>query len=388
MKYIDLTISKNYVPGWRLWEGARELVQNALDRERETEEGRDPVMRVMSKYHATISYDEENEVLLVENANTTLDPRTLLLGEGTKSEGGDTIGQHGEGYKLALLALTRCDREVIVENGPDVWTVSFEKHEALMVDVMRVWINENVNPEATALRFIVSNVLSSDWEIVQKNVRFLHDSGEEWRGENGWLLTDDSEMGRLYVGGLFVQALNQRYLYGYDFDPDCMHLDRDRQRVSSFDTNWEIGKLLNSLDLQAEKYVLETMRQASNEVEYLVQHAGPMLEKANETIYQEFREQYGEKAYPVDAEFRADEIRMNYGGVVKVVVVSPVIMKAILRSKGFNRWVAGLPEVEKKDPVSVLRDFFEAHREYFPQTLADAFSGELIDRAEVEGWTL
>lgn len=388
MNYVDLTVSRNYVPGWRFWEGARELVQNAIDRERESEAGRDPVQRVMSEYRASISYDPENEALLVSNAESNIEPSTLLLGEGSKVEGGETIGQHGEGYKLALLALTRCGREVVVENGPDVWTCSFEQHETLEVDVLRVWIARDINPENRDLRFIVSNVSEEDWALLQRNVRRLHDSGEEWRGSNGSLLTEDVEMGRLYVGGLFVQELNQRYLYGYDFDPGCLKLDRDRQRVTSFDLNWEIGRLLAALDLQAERYVVGAMKESSGEIEYLRNHVGPMLDRANETIYREFREEFGEHAYPVDTEYRATEIRMNYGGAVKVVVVSPVIMKAVTSSKGFREWASGLEEAERQAPAAVLRDFLKEHREYFPQTLADAFAAGLIDRAEVEGWTL
>ncbi len=386
MEHIDLTITPDYIPGWKFWEGARELVQNGIDRECETEDGRDPVKRVMSDYRLTVAYDEDAERMIVENATTTIERRTLLLGAGTKRENGNTIGQHGEGYKLALLALVRCGRPVTVDNGPERWKPALVHSEALGAEVLRVEFSKG-DGQNTALRFTVDDVLPTDWAAVVCNVRRLHDSGEEWPGVNGTLLISETEMGRLYVGGLFVQELRGKYLYGYDFSPEHLHLDRDRQKVTSFDLNWEIGELLASLDLQAERYVLGAMQETTQETQYLYHHAGPMLDKVNETTYREFREKYGDRAFPVDTEYRATDLRLNYGGAVKPVIVDPVTMKALTSSKGFAEWRSNIPKTERQQPVTVLRDFMEQHREYFPQTLSDAFGSELIDRAEVEGWT-
>lgn len=386
MDHIDLTVTPDYVPGWKFWEGARELVQNGIDRESETEAGRDPVQRILSDNRLLITYDEDLEEMVVENANTTIERRTLLLGAGNKHENGNTIGQHGEGYKLALLALVRCGRPVLVENGNEDWVAELVHSEALDSDILRVEFRQG-NQDNMSLRFTIKNVLLSDWELVQRNVRRLHDSEEEWRGENGWMLPTETEMGRLYVGGLFVQELRTRYLYGYDFDPAHLHLDRDRQKVGSFDLNWEIGVLLGSLDLKAEHYVLRAMKETSGEMEHFAQNAGPMLDKVNEVTYDEFRTAHGDHAFPVDTEYRADDVRLNHPGVVKPVIVDPTTMKAITAAPKYREWVSALPKADRKDPTTVLRDFLEAHHEYFPQTLADAFDSELIDRAETERWS-
>jgi len=383
---IDLTVTPDYVPGWQFWEGARELVQNGIDRECETEDGQDPVKRIMSDYRLTITYDEDAERLVVENANTTIERRTLLLGAGTKKENGRTIGQHGEGYKLALLALVRCGRSVVVDNGPERWTPVLAHSETLGSEILRIQFSEG-DSRNTALRFTVDNVLPTDWAAVVCNVRRLHDSGEEWEGENGVLMVSETEMGRLYVGGLFVQELRAKYLYGYDFSPEHLHLDRDRQKVSSFDINWEIARLLSSLDLQAERYIMQAMKETSSEVEHLMHHAGPMLERVQETTYREFREKYGDRAWPVDTEYRATSLRMHYAGAVKPVIVDALTMKMLTASRGFAEWQSKIPKAERRQPVTVLRDFLGTHREYFPQTLSDAYDTELVARAEIEEWT-
>ena len=54
-----------------------------------------------------ISYDEQENILQLSNSGSTLEINTLLLGCSTKSNNADTVGQFGEGYKIAALVLNR-----------------------------------------------------------------------------------------------------------------------------------------------------------------------------------------------------------------------------------------------------------------------------------------
>ncbi len=382
MDHIDLTMSTGYVRDWGFWEGVRELVQNAFDRERETEAGRDPVQRVMSDYRATIDYGDER--LTIENAGTTIPRSTLLLGEGTKRQGGDTIGQHGEGYKLAMLALAREGYKVTVHNGPEIWRPLIVDSEHLGIKVLRISF-EPGDENNTGLRFDVDGVDERQWFLVQDRVRRLHESGEELRGKNGWLFPSETEMGQLYVGGLWVTELNQQFLYGYDFDPQYLHLDRDRRTVDSFDLAWQVGELLRSLGLQAERFLLDSIRRTSADTSKLLNGASELLDKVYETLADDFIGHHGEAAFPVSTEWEATHVREHYAGV-KPIVVDDVTKESITRSDRWKKHLRGLDKIEQKTPEMLLREFLEQYRDKFPQTLADAFATELIELAETERW--
>jgi hypothetical protein len=242
---------------------------------------------------------------------------------------------------------------------------------------------------ASSLRFEIEHVSPAQWEIVQGNVRRLHEAGDVLRGETGWLLASPQEMGRLYVGGLFVRQLNERFLYGYDFDPNVLHLDRDRSAVDSFDLSWECGRLLRDLgvgDFQ-ERLLMDALSKTSQDVQYLLRSATPLVKKVKETAFEEFISQFGESAFPVDDEHEARWVRKTYVGV-NPVVVNDVLCGAITESEGWARHVSGLDQIDVKTPADILREFADSHRQYFSSVLLDAFAAELIDRAEAESWRL
>ena len=105
MSKIELTISPNYVPTWTYLDAVRELFQNALDQEEQNPEN---VMRW--------SYDEDALSLTISNAHSTLSIASLLLGQTSKADDKSTIGQFGEGYKIATLVLLREGKTITFYN--------------------------------------------------------------------------------------------------------------------------------------------------------------------------------------------------------------------------------------------------------------------------------
>ena len=80
---LELTIKTDYMPGWGIWEGIRELVQNGRDAEVE----QDALL--------TVRHRKESDILVIENEGCTLPHEALLLGHTSK------IGRPGA---LALKA--------------------------------------------------------------------------------------------------------------------------------------------------------------------------------------------------------------------------------------------------------------------------------------------
>jgi len=384
--FLDLTISTRYVPGWGTWEGIRELAQNAIDREREDVPGNDDVARVWSAHPARIDYDETDRVLTISSPDTIIEKSTLILGEGTKREGGRTIGQHGEGYKLAMIALLRNGHTLEIDNGNQRWEASFAFKQNLKTEMLRVTFRKG-NPGGKDLVFKIGEVTADQWNEVCEKIRRLHDSGEAIRGTGGFLLTDASERGRLYVGGIYVTDLSSKFMYGYDFDPDRLHLDRDRSTVDSFNLEWECSTLHSGTGEKGLDLAVQSIYMDAPDISRLTATSSRLVEQVAETVYGRFRGQFGDRAYPVTYEWEAQQIKARFK-TVKPVIVGDVMKETIKKSSSFLRWLTGQDEIPVDTPETILRKFLERNMEYFSQVLADKFDSEVIERCVKEEWSI
>ena len=96
MKRFDLGMSINYCPTWGVVESVREFFQNAHDEE---------IVNPENKMY--FGYNKDSKTLCIGNKNGRLTTNTLLLGQSSKRDSSETIGQHGEGYKVATVVLLR-----------------------------------------------------------------------------------------------------------------------------------------------------------------------------------------------------------------------------------------------------------------------------------------
>lgn len=101
----ELSLTPNYVSDWTFNDALRELIQNGIDQE---------TIRPDNKF--SIDYDEGKEVIRLVNKNAKLKISTLLLGKTNKSNDEDTVGQFGEGYKIAALVLNRLGKTFTIYN--------------------------------------------------------------------------------------------------------------------------------------------------------------------------------------------------------------------------------------------------------------------------------
>lgn len=96
---FELSISTGYVPDWGIVEAFRELYQNAIDNETINPENK--------ASFSFVQEDEKTGTVRITNKTSVLTKESLLLGSTTKANDENTIGKHGEGYKIAFMVLLR-----------------------------------------------------------------------------------------------------------------------------------------------------------------------------------------------------------------------------------------------------------------------------------------
>ena len=222
----ELSIESSYLPGWGVWEGVREIIQNGKDAETE--------------HKAKLTVTHANGLLQVTNHGTTLPLESLLLGRTSKQGKDELIGQFGEGLDLGLLALVRAGRDVRIRTGDQVWKPVIAPSKSFDADVL--WIEYTGGRKFKNRVQFEIEVTTSEWEELRCNFMFLGEvpSEEFIKTTRGKLLLSSRLKGRLYVKGIFVQ-FDPKMGYGYDYE--SAHVDRDRKMISSWDKSWENSRI-------------------------------------------------------------------------------------------------------------------------------------------------
>lgn len=223
MAEFKLSIAPTYVAKWGFWEGVRELLQNAIDQHQKNPES-----------EMIIEHNAGENVVRIGTTKSCLSKQTLLLGITDKASDNSYIGQFGEGYKLALLALARAGHSVRILNNDEVWEAVFEYSEEYETTVLQVNTHPNLRDPFDGVMFEIGNVSSIKW-LEEVSGRFIPDAEPN-------SVLPELYNGQIFVGGLYVCTI-EGLERGYNFSPDRLRLDRDRMTVATFDITWETSKI-------------------------------------------------------------------------------------------------------------------------------------------------
>ncbi len=355
---FELSLVKTYVSHWGLAHAVRELIQNALDSE--------------SPFIYEFIDEGDGKVALRLNSEfTTLSPATLLLGATSKADSDEAIGSFGEGYKIALLVLTRMGYDVDMLNGDLVWRPRFRFNRAFGEEIL--CIDETFAPDRTnkGLTFVVHGLDANDSAAIVASCLMMQDSiGQIKRTSLGDILLD--QPGKLYVGHLFICETELRY--GYNIKPRWLRLERDRQTVSSFDLKditlkcwYETGEYTRIAEMIADDVP---------DVAY-AEYGAPEMVK--EECYRLFR-----VAHPgaVVAANQAEMKELVERGMTKVVVLHGSMHYAVKTSRAYRHEI---PTKAVVAPHVALHAFLHAHRDEMRTKAIVAFK-QLIADAE-KNWT-
>jgi hypothetical protein len=347
----ELPIAKTYVRHWGMAEAVRELLQNAIDSESpfEFEFGAD-TLRIRSRY-------------------SKLSAATLLLGQTSKAESTDTIGSFGEGYKIALLVLTREGYPVTVHNGDRTWRPVFRRSRQFDAEVLCI-TDEPASERRDGLEFEVGGLSPGDIATIRDGcLHMQNDIGEVHDVTEGRILRARS--GKLYVGGLFV--CDTQLQFGYDIKPEFLRLERDRQTVSNFDLLF----LTKSMWFETERWE-EIAKMIGDEVKDLEYAEYGTPEMVKEACYRAFRERHPGAVIAKNQEELEALIKR---GMTNVVVCAPYY-PMVSQAKAYKSEVV----IPVTPPADVLRRWLSANRHAMRGAAIEAFRKDLIEQAE--GWRL
>lgn len=343
MSKIELTLAPTYVPNWTCVDAIRELFQNALDQEMQNPENK-----------ASWKYRDDKHELVISNAKSKLEVASLMFGQTSKAGDKSTIGQFGEGYKIATLVLLREGKNVVFYNYgiKEVWRPRFVKSRRFGTSILTFF---------TEKKPIWERVPSADLEIVIEGI-----TPEEYREEivpsnlhlrNDYKVLEETEYGnvidlpgKVFVNGLYVCDY-EPYTYGYDFKPDIIRLDRDRKIVSDFDLRWMASKMWSKCDDRDKvmEMVMEMVSAGKADVAFLgsASYASSWRDLAAE----KFKSVYGPEAIPVTSQEELDRVPTGYKGII-------VSENYSLLVRGSSSFV--MPALDYHSPLDELQDWFDS----------------------------
>jgi len=310
MSKFELSLAENYVASWGVSEGVREIFQNAIDQETQDETN-------------TMFYKYDNALmqLSIGNKKSVLSTSTLLLGCTTKADAKDQIGQFGEGYKIATLALLRSGHNVTFYNygAKEIWRPRFVDSKRYGAKVLTFFTEKHIWSKVpdNDLTIVIDGISGSIWaQICTSNLHVRTDVGKVYETPFGRILTEDAP-GNVYVNGLFVKQLDD-LLYAYDIKPEYLSLDRDRRMVQTYNVTWITAKMLAATDNP--KLIKAALDSKYKDAEDLHYHLSNVSAATHTAISDSFVNTHGTFAVPVSSQSDLNRVQAEYSNAKPVMV--------------------------------------------------------------------
>ena len=261
---IKYGMSLDYLPDWGVQEALREIYQNFHD---------------YGTFDKSIT--EQSDGLKRLHLSSSYNPSSLeflKIGESGKRGDPSSIGQHGEGLKMALMVLQREGCDAQIHAGHVLLTpTTYEDDDlgecfGIKKDFISTFIPFAVSCDVPAVDLI-------HYESKQlKETDILHSC------YNGQLLKD--KPGKIYVGGIYV-CTEKELKHGYNFKPEDIDLDRDRSVPRSWNVDYQAARILESYKQIKEE---DLKSRDCNQVQYipepLQKKFEPKLSKTGSVIFE------------------------------------------------------------------------------------------------------
>lgn len=312
MKLYELSLDADaYNDDWDTWCGIRELIQNAVDADKDGS-------KMTIEHVDRVRNRQRIPTLVISNFGITIPKEAFLIGHTTKSSG-DYIGRYGEGFKFGILTLLRKGFQVKIRNGEESWNPKIVRSTEYKANILAFEVSNGNKPEPRVQIEILGLDLQ-EWLAYKERFLFLkEESYNKIQTYSGEILLDPAEKGKIYCKGIYVRTDNS-YSYGYNFHQAT--LDRNRKIVE------DLGEL-------TARILSEASGKLTKELYHLLKNEAPEIyslyslpQDAAKEITRSFQNEFGEKSLPVET---ADQtIKLAHFGIKGVKL--PYNLRSILIS--------------------------------------------------------
>lgn len=220
-KNTSVGISPNYVSDWTIEEAIRELVQNMLDAKEEF------------GVWAGTRYDENQGMAVLKDDGPGLEMRHLVMGISEKSD--ESVGQFGEGLKLALLVFAREHRKIEIWSNGKIITPNISYNEEYETEMISLDIDD-IDPKfkertnGTIIKFECSE------EELGTGKNYFINYYKRDTDEFEWVDKDFTSLpgGNIWVNGSLVGEIeNAKFSYHLTGEEARESINRDRGSVDT-----------------------------------------------------------------------------------------------------------------------------------------------------------
>ena len=345
MPRYELSISPDYVPNWTELDAVREIFQNALD-----QQSIDPVNRM------SWGFSKEDECFWISSRQSKLTKDSLLFGVSSKANDVKTIGMFGEGYKLALLVLTRLGYDVVINNYSEneIWKPKIINSRRYGSKILVIDIEKKrwVKPPDENLTFMITGTHAGIIADIGMSNLHMKVPKKVIQTDYGRILMGKRHVSKVYINGLFV-SVKPGFEYGYDIKPEYLTIGRDRNLIGDFDLSWITSKMW----AQATGHPLLASKMVYNEspdVSYINSFTSDEGELAK-TMEAEFKGTYGKIAIPVSSQEEHDIVKASYKKVKPIIVKE--LVKTILCGYSSKTIEKAPKKKDTRQPSEILHDF-------------------------------
>lgn len=218
---IEYNISANYVENLDAVFGIKEFIANFYD---------------VNKENFHMEYQNKN--LLLEDDNTGIDIRYMIIGNSGSREFSDKIGEHGEGFKIGALTLVRLGYKVLIETVGYTIAFGIEESSHLNANVMFAKYVKNDRKKGTIL---FTECKKQSFEKAKK--MFLHLSEHTPITES--IIDIEGTQKNIYLNGL--SHTSKRACFSYNIFEKNLVSNRDRNFIAMNVLKEQISYIYQSL---------------------------------------------------------------------------------------------------------------------------------------------
>jgi len=364
----ELPMKRDYVSHWGFIEAVRELFQNAIDG------GSGWTWKLEPHPSESGNLEDHFWALTISSPNVSLPVSTLVLGESSKRGDSHSIGAFGEGFKLALLVLAREGVPVTMLNDDVAWEPRFTQSVTFDTEVFAIQETRCPEHKDKGLEYVISGLTLGHIGALQDAFLFMRD---DWKEETtpaanvyfttkGRIFLEDQPA--IYVSGLFI--CQTKLKYSYDFKPEVLRLERDRQTVPDFELQWVTKDMW--LETCMWDHIAKMIEKEDPDVEYIHYNCPELLKEA---VYKQFLANNPKGIMARSMEQMQELVKK---GMEKVVYVGGAYGSIVCSAQP--------PRIRDtlklQSPEDILNEFFSENRKYM-RTPAIVNFKSLINRSKL-----